>query len=88
VCGDEVGHGKPHPEPYQRAASLLGLAPRDTVAIEDSPTGAASAQAAGCRLLVVPSHVPVSDGDGRVLRETLVGLTAYDLAALELAEQS
>ncbi|HET7350686.1 MAG TPA: HAD family phosphatase [Marmoricola sp.] len=85
VCGDEVGHGKPHPEPYQRAASLLGLDPHECVAIEDSPTGAASAQAAGCRLLVVPSHVAVSDGDGRVLRDSLVGLEAYDLAALQLA---
>ena len=85
VCGDEVGHGKPHPEPYQRAAALLGLHPHECVAIEDSPTGAASAQAAGCRLLVVPSHVSVSNGDGRVLRDSLVGLEAYDLAALQLA---
>ena len=82
VCGDEVDHGKPHPEAYLRAAELLGHAPEATVAIEDSPAGAASAEAAGCQVLVVPSHVPVHESRGRVLRETLVGLTARDLANL------
>ena len=27
VTGDEVGHGKPHPEPYLAAASLIGAEP-------------------------------------------------------------
>jgi HAD superfamily hydrolase (TIGR01509 family) len=39
VAGDDVTRGKPHPEPYLMAAALLGLAPADCVAIEDSPTG-------------------------------------------------
>ncbi len=82
VCGDEVAHGKPHPEPYLRAAELLGLAPEDTLAIEDSPTGATSAEAAGCLVLVVPNHVPVPTGERRILRDTLVGLSLEDLAAL------
>ncbi len=82
VCGDEVSHGKPHPAPYLRAAELLGLAPEQTLAIEDSPTGTASAVAAGCDVLVVPSHVQVPPGPGHVIRESLVGLEAHDLAAL------
>jgi HAD superfamily hydrolase (TIGR01509 family) len=82
VVGDEVSHGKPHPEPYLRAAELVGFAPGETLAIEDSPTGAASAQAAGCQLLVVPSHVGIAAQDGWVLRETLVGLEPRDLATL------
>ncbi|KQT94637.1 hydrolase [Marmoricola sp. Leaf446] len=82
VVGDEVSRGKPHPEPYRRGAELLGVAPERTVAIEDSPTGAASAEAAGCRVLVVPHHVPVPDGPGRVRRESLAGLTPADLGAL------
>ena len=81
VCGDEVAHGKPHPEPYLRAAELVGLAPEDTLAIEDSPTGAKSAEAAGCLVLVVPNHVPVPPGGRRIVRETLVGLAPGDLAA-------
>ncbi len=84
VCGDEVEHGKPHPEPYLRGAELLGLPPEDTVAIEDSPTGADSAEAAGCLVLVVPSHVPVPPGERRVVRESLVGLEPHDLAALRV----
>ncbi len=82
VCGDEVSRGKPHPEPYLRAAELLGIAAEDTVAIEDSPTGATSAERAGCQVLVVPKHVEVPPGERRVLRETLVGLSPQDLARL------
>jgi beta-phosphoglucomutase-like phosphatase (HAD superfamily) len=82
VCGDEVSHGKPHPEPYLRAAALVGFAAEETIAIEDSPTGAISAEAAGCQVLVVPSHVPVPPGERRVFRETLVGIGPEDLARL------
>jgi HAD superfamily hydrolase (TIGR01509 family) len=82
VCGDEVERGKPFPDAYLRAAELLGFAPEDTVAIEDSPTGAASAAAAGCQVLVVPHHVPVPNGHRREFRDSLVGLRAGDLAAL------
>ena len=84
VCGDEVTHGKPHPEAYLRAADLLGFAPEETLAIEDSPTGATSAEAAGCQVLVVPSHLPVPPGERRVIRETLLGLQPHDLAALHV----
>ena len=48
VCGDEVRRGKPAPDLYQRAAGLLGQCPRSCLAIEDSITGAASAEGAGC----------------------------------------
>ena len=45
VCGDEVANGKPAPDPYLRAAELLGLAPRQCLAVEDSVTGTAAAEA-------------------------------------------
>ncbi|MGH8963860.1 MAG: HAD family hydrolase, partial [Actinomycetes bacterium] len=38
VCGDEVPRGKPDPDPYLRAAELLGVAPQGCLAVEDSPT--------------------------------------------------
>jgi HAD superfamily hydrolase (TIGR01509 family) len=79
VTGDRVTVGKPHPEPYLTAASLLGVEPADCVAIEDSNTGAKSAVAAGCTVLVVPNHVPVLEGERRVFVDSLVGL---DVAAL------
>jgi HAD superfamily hydrolase (TIGR01509 family) len=40
VCGDEVPAGKPAPDPYLRAAQLLGVTIGDCVAVEDSPNGA------------------------------------------------
>ncbi|MFG2001336.1 HAD family hydrolase [Spirillospora sp. NPDC048911] len=58
VVGDEVTHTKPHPEPYLTAAALLGADPARCVAIEDSPTGLASARAAGCATVAVPGVVP------------------------------
>jgi HAD superfamily hydrolase (TIGR01509 family) len=82
VTGDRVTAGKPHPEPYLAAARLLGVDPSDCVAIEDSNTGAKSAEAAGCTVLVVPNHVPVLEGDRRVFRDSLVGLTPAALAQL------
>ncbi|MEU7765711.1 HAD family phosphatase [Nocardia sp. NPDC049190] len=75
VCGDEVAHGKPKPDVYLRAAELLGLDPRHCVAVEDSPTGASAAEAAGCTVVVVPCEIPVPDAPGRVFRDSLVGLT-------------
>lgn len=82
VCGDEVPAGKPDPAPYLRAAELLGVDPTDCLAVEDSPTGAASAEAAGCAVLVVPSITTVPESAHRVFRTTLEGLTAADLREL------
>ena len=84
VCGDEVEHAKPAPDPYLAAARLLGVPPAVAVAVEDSPTGTASAEAAGCPVLVVPAaaDVPVLPGPRRTFRTTLVGVTPDDLAAL------
>lgn len=59
VVGDEVDRGKPHPEPYLAAARLLDVDPAACIAIEDSPTGALSARAAGCVVLGVPHVVEV-----------------------------
>ncbi|WP_039778398.1 HAD family hydrolase [Nocardia cerradoensis] len=80
VCGDEVDNGKPAPDPYLRAAQLLGVAPEDCVAVEDSPTGSAAGLAAGCRVLVVPCEIAVPSRPGLEFRESLVGLTVDELA--------
>ncbi|WP_245154971.1 HAD family phosphatase [Nocardioides sp. 1609] len=81
VTGDQVSRGKPDPEPYLTAARLLGVDAGDCLAIEDSPTGARSAEAAGCTVLVVPHHVPVGPGERRVFADTLADLAVTDLAA-------
>lgn len=82
VAGDDVSRGKPDPEPYQRAAELLGVAAADCIAIEDSRTGVASAEAAGCLTLGVPHLAPIPTAPGRILLPTLAGVTASQLAEL------
>lgn len=82
VCGDEVAHPKPAPDPYVQATALLGVAPERCVTIEDSPLGIASAEAAGCVVLAVPSEVPIDAVPGRTVVASLVGITVADLARL------
>ncbi len=82
VTGDAVSRGKPDPEPYLTAARLLGVDPAGCVAIEDSDTGCRSAGSAGCTVLAVPNHVRIPPAPERVFRDTLEGLTPYDLGQL------
>lgn len=55
VCGEDVRRKKPDPEVFVRALELLGLRPRQAVAIEDSPAGVAAARAAGVPVIVTRS---------------------------------
>jgi len=82
VTGDAVERGKPYPDPYLKAARLLGVDPGDCLAIEDSNTGARSAESAGCPVLCVPNHVPILEGERRMFADTLAGVTAAKLPVL------
>lgn len=59
VTDEQVSQAKPDPEPYLLAAQKLGVDPAFCVALEDSPSGAQSAQAAGMKVLVLPGISPV-----------------------------
>jgi HAD superfamily hydrolase (TIGR01509 family) len=82
VCGDEVTAPKPDPEPYRTAAALLGVPIGACVAIEDSPTGLASAVASGAAVLAVPAELALPETDGVHLRESLAGVDLDYLATL------
>jgi HAD superfamily hydrolase (TIGR01509 family) len=82
VTGDEVSRGKPHPEPYLTAARALGARPGDCLAIEDSPTGVASAEAAGVPVLAVQHLIPIPAAPGRRVLHSLVDVTPEALADL------
>jgi HAD superfamily hydrolase (TIGR01509 family) len=88
VCADEVPHGKPAPDLYLRAAELLDLPPDFCLAIEDSVTGAAAAEGAGCPVLVVPNDVAVPMGPRRRHVRSLAGIKVADLRRVhtELAQ--
>ncbi len=76
VSGDEVRHPKPHPEPYLTAAERLGVDISRCVAIEDSPSGLASAGSAGARVVAVEVLAPVAAraGVSRVRSLEVLGL--------------
>jgi sugar-phosphatase len=53
ITADDVRIGKPDPEPYIKAATLLGFSPQDCVVVEDAPAGISAGKAAGSRVLAV-----------------------------------
>src|ERR1022692_1344511 len=71
VCAEDVRDAKPAPEPYLRAAALLGVQPECCVALEDSPNGVAAAEAARCTVIAVPSLIPIPTRPGRVVASSL-----------------
>ena len=84
VTGDDVSRTKPDPEPYLLAAKLLDADPEQCVALEDSPNGVASATAAGCHVVAVPTLLPIPPAPRRLIAPSLsrIGLeTLRDLAA-------
>lgn len=82
VCGDDVSHSKPDPEPYLLAAAKVGADPRQCVALEDSPNGVAAAEAAGCLTVAVPSMVPIPPAPTRLVVSSLTELSLDRLRAL------
>jgi beta-phosphoglucomutase len=59
--GDEVTHGKPHPEVFLKAIQGLGRQPTECVVIEDAPQGVQAARAAGTAVVAVTSSRPRAD---------------------------
>jgi HAD superfamily hydrolase (TIGR01509 family) len=82
VAGDEVTHGKPHPQPYLDACAHLGVEPSRVVVLEDAETGVRSAQAAGCIVVAVPSVAPIEAGPRRHVVASLESISAEWLLGL------
>ena len=55
---DDVARGKPHPDLFEHAASVMGVAPAGCVVVEDSPLGVAAARAAGMRVVGYAAMTP------------------------------
>jgi HAD superfamily hydrolase (TIGR01509 family) len=80
VCAADVSRAKPDPEGYLLAAAKLGAEPGQCIALEDSLNGVRAAEAAGYRTVAVPSVVPVPEQPGRVVLDSLAGVTLAQLA--------
>ncbi|MFI9630217.1 HAD family hydrolase [Streptomyces sp. NPDC052042] len=78
---------KPAPDPYLAAAAALGVEPHACIVVEDTPTGVASAEAAGCAVLAVPSTVPIPSAANRTVLDSLeradLALLAFLLTSAE-----
>ncbi len=61
VGGDDVTHGKPHPEVFLLAAKELGITPEKCLVFEDSPAGAEAARRAGMKCIVLNMMNPRAD---------------------------
>ena len=62
VVAEDVERGKPDPEGYLKAATLLGVPIAECLVFEDSAAGVAAAKAAGAHVAVVGDLVPVEEG--------------------------
>ncbi|MBL1107614.1 HAD family phosphatase [Streptomyces sp. 5-8] len=79
IAGDEVSRTKPFPDPYLLAAAGLGADPARCAVVEDTATGVAAAEAAGCRVVAVPSVASIGPAAGRTV---VSSLEQVDLAFL------
>jgi len=58
IAGNQVKQGKPHPEPYLKAAQALKLKPKECLVIENAPFGITSAKKAGMFCIAVSTSLP------------------------------
>lgn len=57
ITSNDITRGKPHPEPYRKGASVLGVSASDCIVLEDVPAGVRSGKAAGARVIAFTSTV-------------------------------
>ncbi len=73
ISAHEVAAPKPAPDPYLEACRRLGVEPGPSVvALEDSPTGVASARAAGLTVIGVPSLEGIELAEAHEIAESLL----------------
>jgi sugar-phosphatase len=79
ITSTDVQRGKPDPEPYLKAAKILGLAPADCIVMEDAPAGIRAGKAAGARVLALRTTAPDPE-----LTQSGADWIVNDLASLRL----
>jgi HAD superfamily hydrolase (TIGR01509 family) len=74
VSSNDVSKSKPDPEPYIKAASMLGVNIANCLVLEDSIVGITSAQASGALTLAIPHIVEVAEHPRTIVVESLLNL--------------
>jgi beta-phosphoglucomutase-like phosphatase (HAD superfamily) len=82
VAGDEVSRGKPHPEPYEKACTALGVSARHCVVLEDSETGCRAGNASGALVVAIPNRVEIPKAPRRLHVRSLAELDAATVARM------
>jgi sugar-phosphatase len=60
ITSNDITHGKPHPDPYLKGASILGFPAVECIVLENVPAGVRSGKAAGARVIAFKTTVPES----------------------------
>jgi HAD superfamily hydrolase (TIGR01509 family) len=85
LIAPEVGTPKPAPDVYLAACERLGAAPAESIALEDSETGVASARAAGMFVIAVPSLPGLDMDDADLVAPSLEAREVWDAVGVRLA---
>lgn len=83
ITGSDITHGKPHPEPFEKAAAMIGVATSECMVIEDTAAGIRAGKAAGCRVLALRTTMAES-----ILAEAKPDWIAASCANVTLVEIS
>jgi sugar-phosphatase len=60
ITSNDIQQGKPHPEPYLKGASVLGVSAEECVVLEDVPAGVRAGKSAGARVIAFTTTVQAS----------------------------
>lgn len=82
ICGDEIAQAKPSGAPYLAAASALNILPDHCLVLEDSLIGVQAGSNAGCRVIGIPSEMPLPPSAHWESIPSLNGLALDDLSQL------
>ncbi len=75
VTGEQVEHGKPHPDIYLKAAKGVGVAPAQCLVVEDALAGLQAGRSAGCQTVAIPDARWLDPGE-------FAGKADFQIAAL------
>ena len=83
ITSNDIQHGKPHPEPFLKGASVLGFPAAECIVLEDVPAGVRAGKSAGARVIAFTTTVP-----GLALKEAGADWILSNGAAIRLLESS